>query len=68
MRIIAKYSPWVGDKIKTIMTEGIRRNTRKPVSKTNKRRKVSRRQAIAVAIDMARRSGHKTPSKSPWSA
>ncbi len=64
----SKYSPWVGNKIDQIMTEGIRRNTRKPVSKTNKRRKVSQKQAIAVAISMAQRKGYKTPPKSPWPA
>ncbi len=63
-----KYSPWVGNKIDQIMAEGIRRNTRKPVSKTNKRRKVSRKMAVAVAISMAQRKGYKAPVKSPWSA
>jgi len=51
----SKYSPWVGEKIKKILKEGIRRNTRKPVSKKNPRRKVSQRQAIAVALSMSKR-------------
>ncbi len=63
-----KYSPWVGNKIDQIMTEGIRRNTRKPLSKKNKRRKVLQKQAVAVALDMARRKGFKVPRKSPWPA
>ena len=44
-----KYSSWVGKKIKKIAKEGIRRNTKEPVSKANPRRKVSRKQMIAVA-------------------
>jgi len=58
-----KYSPWVGKKIGKILHEGIRRNTRKPVSKSNPRRKVSRRQAIAVAINMGREAGKKVPRR-----
>lgn len=56
-----KNSPWVGSKIKKILKEGIRRNTRKPVSKKNPRRKVFQDQAIAVALSMARRKGLKVP-------
>jgi len=37
------------------MKEGIRRNTKQPVSKSNKRRKVAVKQAVAVALSMKRR-------------
>lgn len=47
-------SEGVGDKISKIMHEGIRRNTHKPVGPGNKRRKVSQKQAVAVAINMKR--------------
>ena len=42
----------LGDKIKEINKEGVRRNTHKPVSSTNKRRKVSQKQAVAIAYHM----------------
>lgn len=58
-----KYSSWVGKKIKKIAKEGIRRNTKEPVSKANPRRKVSRKQMIAVALSMARKKGLKVPKK-----
>lgn len=45
----------IGAKIEKIMSEGVRRNTHKPVSKKNPRRKVSRAQAIAIAESMAKR-------------
>lgn len=45
----------VGSKISKIMSEGIRRNTHKPVSSSNKRRKVGQRQAVAVALSMKRK-------------
>lgn len=45
----------VSSKISTIMHEGIRKNTHKPVSSSNPRRKVSQAQAIAIALDMKRR-------------
>jgi len=45
----------VSAKISKIMHEGVRKNTHKPVSSSNPRRKVSRDQAIAIAIDMKRR-------------
>ncbi len=44
----------VGEKIGRIMKEGVRRNTRRPVSSSNSRRKVSRDQAIAIALEMKR--------------
>jgi hypothetical protein len=50
-------SSWIGQKIEKIMSEGIRRNTHKPVSKTNKRRKVGLEQARAIAISMSKRGG-----------
>lgn len=46
----------ISNKIDRIMKEGVRRNTRKPVSKTNKRRKVSIKQAVAIANSMYERS------------
>ena len=43
----------IGKKISTIMKEGVRENTHKPYNKkTNPRRKVSRKQAIAIALSM----------------
>ena len=56
-----KNNPWVGEKIKKILKEGIRRNTRKPVSQKNPRRKVSQKVAVAVALSMAKQ-------KSKWPA
>ena len=61
-----KYSSWVGKKIEKIMKEGVRRNTQKPVSKKNPRRKVSQRQAIAISLNMEKRKGLGVPKKSPW--
>lgn len=52
---MAKKKSKVSQKISKIMKEGVRRNTRKPVSKTNKRRKVSQKQAVAIALSMKRR-------------
>lgn len=60
---MSKYSKWVGQKIGKIMKEGVRRSTRRPVSKSNPRRKVSQKQAVAVAISMARKKGLKVPKK-----
>lgn len=45
----------LGTKISMIMKEGIRRNTHAPVSKSNPRRKVSQKQAVAIAESMKRR-------------
>lgn len=45
----------IGNKIAKIMKEGVRRNTKKPVSGKNSRRKVSQKQAVAIAESMARR-------------
>ena len=42
----------VGKKVSKIMKEGVRKNTHKPVSKSNPRRKVSQKQAVAIAISM----------------
>jgi hypothetical protein len=42
----------VGAKIEKIMKEGVRRNTKKPVSSKNPRRPVGQRQAIAIAEHM----------------
>jgi len=52
---MAKKSSWIGEKISKIMHEGVRKNTRKSVSKTNKRRKVGLEQAKAIAISMYKR-------------
>lgn len=45
----------VGNKIRKILKEGVRRNTKRPVSKSNPRRKVSQKQAVAIALSMKRR-------------
>jgi hypothetical protein len=45
----------VGAKIKQIMKEGVRGNTRKPVSKDNPRKKVSFEQAKAIAESIVKR-------------
>lgn len=45
----------ISNKIKQIMHEGVRKNTRKAVSSKNPRRKVPQRQAIAIAENMAKR-------------
>lgn len=42
----------VSQKIERIMKEGVRRNTHKPISKSNPRRKVSIEQATAIAYSM----------------
>ena len=49
-----KHTTVIGSKIKKIMKEGVRRNTHKPVSKSNPRRKVSQSQAVAIALSMKR--------------
>ncbi len=51
----AKLNKKIGAKVAKIMKEGIRRNTHAPVSSKNKRRKVSQKQAVAVAFSMAKR-------------
>lgn len=38
------------------MHEGVRKNTRKPVSKSNPRRKVPQKQAVAIAMSMMKRN------------
>lgn len=50
-----KKSKWISNKVARIMREGVRRNTRRAVSKTNRRRKVSPKQAVAIANSMYRR-------------
>lgn len=42
----------LGKKIARIMKEGVRRNTHAPLSKTNKRRPVTMKQAVAIAESM----------------
>lgn len=50
-----KKSDAVGQKISTIMKEGVRKNTKKAVSKSNPRKKVGQKQAVAIALSMARK-------------
>lgn len=50
---MSEKSKFISNKIGKIMNEGIRRNTQKPVSSSNKRRPVSQAQAVAVAYHMA---------------
>ncbi len=45
----------IGSKVAKIMKEGVRKNTKKPVSSKNPRRKVKQAQAVAIAISMAKR-------------
>lgn len=45
----------IGTKISKIMHEGVRENTHKAVSKSNPRRKVSAKQAVAIAYSMQKR-------------
>lgn len=52
---MAKKKSAVSQKISTIMKEGVRKNTQKPVGKANPRKKVKQKQAVAIALDMARR-------------
>lgn len=51
----SKQAKQVSNKIKKIMKEGVRLNTKKPVSKSNPRKPVSQKQAVAIAYSMARR-------------
>ena len=46
---------FISHKVSRIMNEGVRENTHKPVSKSNPRKKVSDKQAVAIAYSMARR-------------
>ena len=45
----------ISAKIDKIMTEGVRPNTHAPFSAKNKRRKVSSKQAQAIAFSMVRK-------------
>lgn len=58
-----KKAKAISSKIKKIMKEGVRKNTHKPVSKSNPRRKVSQKQAIAIAESMAGNSRKKKSKK-----
>lgn len=51
----SQKNSFISTKIKKIMKEGVRKNTRKPVSKSNPRRPVSLKQAEAIAESMYRR-------------
>lgn len=44
---------FISNKVKKIMDEGVRRNTHAPVSKSNPRRPVSDKQAVAISYKMA---------------
>lgn len=45
----------IGTKISMILHEGVRKNTHAPISQSNPRRKVSQKQAVAIAMDMKRK-------------
>jgi len=45
----------ISDKIAKIMREGVRKNTQRPVSSSNPRRKVPVKQAVAIAYSMSRK-------------
>ena len=47
-------SKFISNKIGKIMNEGVRQNTKKPVSSSNPRRPVSPKQAQAIAYSMAK--------------
>ena len=53
----------VSAKIAKIMKEGVRKNTKRPVSKSNPRRKVSQKQAVAIAFSMMGKSNPKFGNK-----
>lgn len=59
--------PALSAKIGKIMTDGVRKNTKRPVSKSNPRRKVSQKQAVAIAYSMMgnkkMKSAHKKAMK-----
>lgn len=57
---MAKKKLAVSKKISKILKEGIRKDTHKPVSKSNPRRPVSQKQAVAVALSVAGK-----PKKAP---
>lgn len=46
---------FISSKIKKVMGEGVRKNTHAPVSKSNPRRAVPLKQAVAIAYSEARR-------------
>lgn len=46
---------YISSKIKKIEDEGVRKNTKKPVSKSNPRRAVPVKQAIAIAESESRK-------------
>lgn len=50
----ASKNAWISNKIKKIMSEGVRKNTHRPVGKGNPRRKVGLKQAEAIAESMYR--------------
>lgn len=51
----SKSQKQVSSKIAKIMREGVRKNTKKPVSKSNPRKPVGVKQAAAIAFSMKRR-------------
>lgn len=46
---------FISHKVAKIMHEGIRENTHKAVSKSNPRKKVSDKEAVAIAYSMAKK-------------
>lgn len=46
---------FIKNKIAKIMDEGVRKNTKEPVSSSNPRRAVPPKQAVAIAYSMAKR-------------
>lgn len=50
-----KKSKWISNKVAKIMHEGVRRNTHRAVSKSNPRRKVTPKMAVAIANSMYKR-------------
>ncbi len=57
------HNKLVSDKVKKIMKEGVRRNTHAPVSKSNPRRPVSQKQAVAIAESMVGKMEKKHKNK-----
>jgi hypothetical protein len=53
-----KLNKEVSKNVKAIYKAGLRKNTQRPVSPKNKRRPISQKQAVAVAISMAKTHDH----------
>lgn len=59
MAMAKKTQKKISAKVKKIMHEGVRKNTHKPVGKSNPRKPVSQKQAVAIAYSMAGKSKKK---------